>query len=979
MSQSFKFKPALMSIAVASAVASSAVAVAQEQVMEEVTVTGIRASLMRAQAVKMDSSSIVEAISAEDIGKLPDSSIAESLARLPGLAGERSGGRTSGISVRGFKEDFTGTTLNGRELIGIGDNRGVEYDLYPSEIMTGAVIYKSADAGLLTQGLGGTVDLRTVRPLDADETMTLNYTYEQTGRASDNPEFDDKGQRYAFSVVEHFADDTMAVALAYADTESPTNQRKYGVWGYGANDDGQFLPFGLDTQSISKELQRETISAIFQYQPSEDLDIVVDYLNIDFADAGIIRGFIEPFSADAASLSGSGYNVSGTQIGANPVLRTDPENIVGDLETFGANIKFAINDQWTATVDIASSESSKRYERAESYAGLGRNGSLTAAQLGSREFQMSENGITFSSISGMDFSDFNAIKLTGPQQWGGGMASVADYFSSNVLRTDGNPYSFLEAQDGFWNYADFGETLDTMKLQFDGDIEAGIFNHVSVGYNRSERTKFKENHGDFATSNAYPFGDGNADGSVDSLIPESYRYGVADLTWAGMGYVVAYDGFAPYRDGTYFLTPADYLEPDRLGDSFIINEDVDTFFIKGDYETTVSGLNVFGNVGVQVIKTDQSSDGYLGIVNERKNTCLVEGATPWAPVLDDSCRIDGGASYTNVLPSFNMNIEVAENQFVRVAASKSMSRARLDYMKASGFVKFDQNIDLIERYAVEGLDSGSPWSKFQGNPALRPLEANNFDISYEKYFAEDGYVAASYFYKDITNWTDEGGQEIDFLNDATNGGANYFIPGFHDRTVTSPDGQTINGRFYANGAYIAPFNNGVSEGFFSSYTDGLTGSLDGFEFTANVPMRMLSESLDGFGVAGSATFIDGELSNGTSIPGQSDESYSLTAYYEMGGFEFRVAGTKRGSYSTYERGGSNKISNATRDAVTIIDAQISYDFMESGIEGLEGLRVSLQGTNLTDEGDISIDGNGIVTTKRDFGPVYMLNVNYSFY
>src|SRR6056300_1689680 len=212
MSQSFKFKPALMSIAVASAVASSAVAVAQEQVMEEVTVTGIRASLMRAQAVKMDSSSIVEAISAEYIGKLPDSSIAESLARLPGLAGERRGGRTSGISVRGFKEDFTGTTLNGRELIGIGDNRGVEYDLYPSEIMTGAVVYKSADAALVTQGVVGTVDLRTVRPLDAPASVTVNATFEQTGRSSDNPDYDENGGRYAVSFVDQFADDTIGVA-----------------------------------------------------------------------------------------------------------------------------------------------------------------------------------------------------------------------------------------------------------------------------------------------------------------------------------------------------------------------------------------------------------------------------------------------------------------------------------------------------------------------------------------------------------------------------------------------------------------------------------------------------------------------------------------------------------------------------------------------------------------------------------------------
>ena len=95
-----------------------------------------RQSLVDSIATKRDSSTIVEAISAEDIGKLPDSSIAESLARLPGLAGERVNGRTSDISVRGFKGDYSGVTMNGRELLGIGDNRNVEYDLYPSEIIS---------------------------------------------------------------------------------------------------------------------------------------------------------------------------------------------------------------------------------------------------------------------------------------------------------------------------------------------------------------------------------------------------------------------------------------------------------------------------------------------------------------------------------------------------------------------------------------------------------------------------------------------------------------------------------------------------------------------------------------------------------------------------------------------------------------------------------------------------------------------------
>ena len=101
-----------------------------EDTTEVIQVRGIRGALQRAQAIKMEQTSFVEVLSAEDIGKLPDTSIAESLARLPGLAGERRAGRTSGLSVRGFNENYVGTTLNGRELLGMGDNRGVEYDLF---------------------------------------------------------------------------------------------------------------------------------------------------------------------------------------------------------------------------------------------------------------------------------------------------------------------------------------------------------------------------------------------------------------------------------------------------------------------------------------------------------------------------------------------------------------------------------------------------------------------------------------------------------------------------------------------------------------------------------------------------------------------------------------------------------------------------------------------------------------------------------
>jgi iron complex outermembrane receptor protein len=964
------FKPALLSLAVSTALFSSYSMAqenaesAQEQGFEVIAVKGIRGSLIRAQAVKMDSSSIVEAISAEDIGKLPDSSIAESLARLPGMSGERVGGRTSGISVRGFKEDFTGTSLNGRELIGIGDNRGVEYDLYPSEIMTGATIYKTSEAGLMVQGIGGTVDLQTVRPLQAQETLTVNGNYGISGRQSDNPEFDNKGHRFSLSFVEKFADDTIGLAVALASTESPNNQRKYGVWGYNTNDDGQILPSGLDSQAISTVLERDTISAVLQFQPNDSLNIIVDALDISYSDSGVIRGFIEPFTA--GTVTGAGTTSTGTQINANPVLRTDPAQKDGDLQIFGLNIEYNVNDNWSVELDVARSESTKRDLRGESYSGLARTGALDSSEFGERTFEMSQDGVTFTDTSGLDaFSDPTALQLTGPQEWGGGLANLADQFSSTELTANGSEYSYLNAQDGFLNYADFSEELTTVRFEVVGLLEGDIFHTITAGINYSDRFKNKDNKGFFATASSYPFTDS---------IPSQYLYnGLADLTWAGLGYVVAYDGFAPYQDGEYTLNDAGLLEPDRLGDTYIVEEEVTTLYAKVDFNTEVGDFPVMGNIGLQYVQTDQSSSGYTGVVGANFAVCDANDDGE----IDADCKTSSGTDYSHVLPSLNVSIEVADNKFVRFAANKTISRARIDQMKASGYVKFDQNLESVSipntQAAVD--EYGTPWSKFAGNPMLKPLEANNFDLAFENYFEDEGYVAATVFYKDLVNWTRDGNLPINFRNDVTNDGADYFIPGFHDRVAVEDGFYGPANVAYSAGDVITPPDFGT----FSYFEDGLTGKVKGLELTANVPLNMLTDTLEGFGIAASATLIDAELDDGTSIPGQSDRTYSVTAYYALEGFEIRIAGTDRSEFSTYQRGGSNKIDTATRNGVTLVDAQISYDFESSDIDYLQGLRVSLQGTNLTDVDEETVDGNGIVTTRRQFGPSYMVNFNYSFY
>ncbi|MBA6224193.1 TonB-dependent receptor [Colwellia sp. MB02u-18] len=958
-----------MSIAVSSAILSTQVlsqslnTIENEQEIEEITVTGIRGALVRAQAIKMDSTSIVEAISSEDIGKLPDSSIAESLARLSGLSGERVGGRTSGISVRGFKEDFTGTSLNGRELIGIGDNRGVEYDLYPSEIMTGATVYKTSDASLMVQGIGGTVDLQSVRPLSSVETLTFNGNYEVSGRDSDNPEFTNKGKRFSLSFVEKFADDTIGLAVALASTESPNNQRKYGVWGYAENADGQMLPTGIDSQSISTVLERDTISAVLQYQPTEDINLVLDVLDIDYADSGVLRGFIEPFSSE--DVTGTGVSSSGTQVLANPVLRTDPLQKNGELRVYGLNLEYNVDDMWSVELDVAHSKSKKRDARAESYAGLARSGALDSSQLGSREFVMGADGIMFTDSEGLDaFSNPDALQLTGPQTWGGGLANLADQFTTSVTQANGDPYSYFNAQDGFYNYANFNEELTTAKFQVNGMLDGDFFTKILVGINYSDRTKDKENKGLFATATAYP---------LSTSIPSDYVYGLADLTWAGLGKVVAYDGFAPYKDGTYTLNDAGLLEPDRLGDTYIVEEQVTTLFAKIDFETELSGFFIRGNFGAQYITTDQSSSGFIGVVGSNFTVCDENNDNK----IDTDCITEQGDDYSHFLPSVNVSIEVGENQFLRLAANKTISRARIDQMKASGFVKFGQSIDSIAVPNTEAAVDlyGSPWSKFSGNPLLRPLEAHNFDISFENYFEGEGYISIAGFYKDLVNWTRDGNALIDFTNDSTNDGANYFIPGFHDRVIDQDGVYGPADIQYSAGDIATP----PDLGYYSYFEDGLTGKVKGIELTANIPMSLIFDGLDGFGISSSGTLIDAKLEDGTKIPGQSDHVYSFTGYYENEGFEVRIAGTNRSEFDTYERGGSNKISTATRQGVTLIDAQVSYDFANSSYSSLQGLRVSLQGTNLTDEDEETIDDNGIVTTRRQFGPAFMVNFNYSFY
>ena len=203
--------------------------------IEEVVVTGIRWSIETSIATKRESTSIVEAVSAEDIGRLPDTSIADSIARLPGVTAQRIEGRPAAISIRGLSEDYAGALLNGRQVVSSSEGRSAEYDQFPSELVNRSLVYKTVDARVVGQGLSGTIDIRPLMPLSLNRRQTAlsaraeknsNGGLSSTGKG-------EYGNRFSASYVDQFADDTFGVAIGFAHLDSPGQAKKFGSWGFG--------------------------------------------------------------------------------------------------------------------------------------------------------------------------------------------------------------------------------------------------------------------------------------------------------------------------------------------------------------------------------------------------------------------------------------------------------------------------------------------------------------------------------------------------------------------------------------------------------------------------------------------------------------------------------------------------------------------------------------------------------------------------
>jgi iron complex outermembrane receptor protein len=897
--------------------------------MTVVTVAGIRRGIEEAISIKKNSSSIVEAISAEDIGKLPDNTVAESISRLSGVTTQRNkvNGKATDVSVRGLSPSFNGSLLNGREQASTSDARSPEFDLFPSELTGSVLVYKTPDASLMGQGLASTIDLRTLRPLDfGKRVLAASAKKERIGVDSGSDL--GSGHRATLTYVDQFANRTIGLSLGLTKfKEDNGGELKFDSWGGWAptldyNGAQVAVPGGFLAETSRRKSDRDGASLTLQYKPNQNFKSTVDVFysrgdestkktGIEGAVA-FGTGPYDPNGVLTNAVVSNGIASSGTISNYKADVRNHLYSNEDRLASFGWNNELKLDDKWRVETDLSHSHGVKNISNYETTAG--QPGNTPASQLGSISFS-GFNGTNFADVkykTSLDYSDRKVVLLTDVDGWGGGPNSP---------------------QAGYVSLPNIDDTVNSVRLTAHRELEWGPLASATFGINYTKRDKSR-------TGQEGRLSIKGGDGYASAAMPGT------DVAPAGAsGLMVA--SFDPTGTLGTIYDLNRWVDATVLSRDWSVGEKVATAYAMADLDGTLMSLPYTGNFGLQVVNTKQQASGNQ--VDLARCTGITFDTCPY------SVRT-GGASYTNVLPSMNVAFDLGGEQKLRLGAGKQISRANLDNMKAS--------LD----FAVQNATSVAPaLTGFAGNPELKPYQARSLDLSYEKYFGKKGYISVASFFKKLDNYIINAPELFDFKPYTS---ANTPLP------TTGPyAGSTV--------GFLTKPQNG-SGGNMHGYEVAVnvpfslvTPWLDGFGVAANYSFTDSSVKLPTSGFVSpqnGPVFKDSVSEIG--LPGLSKNVSSLRLYYENNGVQLAWAAHRRSSFVGQILDYRSDSQFTFIKGETIVDLQASYEF-QSG--WLKGVSVFLQGHNWTNTPfrEYTSDPN-LITNTVVYGRTYTAGVNVKF-
>jgi len=932
---------------------------AEEQI-EVIQITGFRRSLFESINQKRFADTVSEQITADDLGALPDVSMADALTRLPGISAVRTGGQAAEINIRGMSGGFISTTLNGREQVSTSGQRSVEFDQYPSELISNAAVYKSPKVSMIEGGVAGSVEMATANPLknEEDHKFTVNARGMYNDLASDIPDATSNGHRFSISYQGKFMDDTVGVALGYARLFQPSATQQFIGLAYDKSRDVdqiegdtggtvscpecEYISEGFELQHKGGEETRNGFVTTIEWQPTDNFNLKFDGFYSKFDSDEFARGYRVKLEGNQAAISNPIYNdnsiIGGTfNRTSNSATRieivNDDNTDHDEVKSLGLNADWDVTERLNVNVDLS-------YSSAESNFRNGLIWSLVSTDANADVPEFDNNVSISYGLNGLNLPDvgFNqAGALTDLDRVMVTKYGIYPYENKDEVSAIRVDFTY-ELDNEVFSSLEFGaryseREYDNQRSVFEYGSDSS-FNSADAPLNiTSDMATVVNWSGDFSYFPSYLALD--QDKVLNAWFPNGVPQPVQ--TWGLSGDAV--NGENPYTND-YSWT---------LKESGTVFEDIFAAYIMANIDTEVAGIPVTGNIGVRMVDTKQAATSLQDVGGD-----VALGAqyiTDQVGLVSDRyfpTKISN--SYTDYLPQMNLNFKLTDNDQIRFAAAKVMSRPNIDRLASNSSITLNRISTESEAYfEISGQAKNSPH--------LKPFYANQYDLSYEKYFEDgNGSLIAAVFYKDIesTGIVTQTISEYDF---AANGLA---VP---DQIVDPISGVPLSIR---NGNFETAFND--QEG----------GYIRGLEFTYTQVFDFLPELWSGLGLQASYSYTESEIQQISklgqqdlpiSLPGLSENVFQTTLFWEYQGFETRASIRYRDEFVSEQV--AVEAQTVNYDGETIIDYQASYQINDN-------LNVVFQVNNLTDEPTKSYFGVKAQTgTIQYFGRQFFLGMTYS--
>lgn len=960
-----KFKRQLLASSIAMLVTASVNAQNNNPavVEEEIIVTGIRGSLIRAMDVKRDAQGVVDAISAEDIGKFPDTNLAESLQRITGVSIDRSNGEGSKVTVRGLGPEFNLVTLNGRQMPGAtieatvaSGSRSFDFANIASEGVSGVEVFKTVRAANTPGGIGATINIKTAKPLD---TPGLKASIGGKGVFDQSREDGSVTPEISGIYSQTFADDKFGVAISasYQEREGGTNVAQVGTgwrsfpgtvtqdwstpgaaeWGgIDANPDSHVnRPEPEDIYSVPQQIgysfeeferKRTNGQLVLQYEPIETVRATLDYT---YSENDVTTKYNDMGAWFNFGGQRTVWTDNGTGAVETPLIYSEVEQGGADL-TFGAgensqrnvNKSLGLNFEWQATdqltIELDYHDSEAKAAPDNEY---GNNAGIAVSAF----------------VRETTTADFN-------QDFPAMILDIVDGAGGSSLRTED-----LQVSGSFFNSSQMTHEIEQIQLSgtFDFNDKSSINFGVALTDQENVSTYSnvqRDTWGGLGSPGDIPAeffslesvrdrfeapGSGNA-----ALQNQRWSYNFEDLrNFAAENYGEAADSDC----GNFYCSSSD---PSTVNQ---VDEESMSAYFQYNLETQIGGMTTRLSAGIRYEDTEVTAPA---LEQSYEDSVRWVAANEFSLVpLGDPVEISDSGSYDYFLPSIDVSLDVTEDIVVRASAGRSLARAAWDQLK--GGLSLDQGV------RVDG-GTGS-----RGNPGLLPIISDNLDLSVEWYFQESSYASIGYYRKDVENFIGEQVVTESPLSGAYHPALGPRYQAAIDSGIAIGDNPAIRQYIIDNTAAGDPSvefpdgqdpiilgiagEDGISTFDITETVNEKDVQYTGWEFAVQ---HVFGDS--GFGGIANYTIVDSDVEFDNllinepqfAVTGQSD-SANLIGFYDKDGIQVRLTYNWRDEFlaSTASGTGNNPI---------YVDAYSQWD-INASYEVMEGFTVFVEGINITEE------------------------------